>query len=201
VRRGALNHRFCPRCGAPGVDDATLCSDCGESLAPQGYCEVCEAYWTLAPDTACPKHELALVLPARKPSREAAPRPREPWVTVARYGDALRAEAPRIRLEAEGIPTFLEGERMGSPSMYHVATGGVKLHVPASLAADARILLEQSWSIPHDDEDDDRDEAWDDFEPDRDPDAARRDAFRYLVLLVLLTPLLLVVLALWLRAR
>jgi hypothetical protein len=154
----------------------------------------------LAPDTPCPKHELALVLPARKPGRDAASRPGEPWVTVAHFGDALQAEPPRIRLEAEGIPTFIEGERMGSRAMYHVATGGVKLRVPASLAGEARILLAQSWSLPHDDDedDDDFDDVSDDFEPD--PGTAGREAFRFLVLLVVLTPLLLFVLSLWLRA-
>jgi hypothetical protein len=196
-----VSHRFCPRCGAAGVDDSTLCGECGETLAPQGYCAVCEAYWNLAPETPCPKHELALVGPVRKPWRDAAPKPAGPWVTVACFTDALRAEAPRIRLEAEGIPTFVEGERMGSPSMYHVATGGVKLHVPASLAADARILLAQSWSTPHDDDDDDLDfdDAWDDLEPD--PRAAWHDAGRVLVLLAVITPLFLFLLALWLAAR
>jgi hypothetical protein len=58
----------------------------------------------------------------------------------------MAAEAPRIRLEAEGIPTFVEGERMGARSMYHVATGGVKLKVPDNLASDARIILSQTWS-------------------------------------------------------
>jgi hypothetical protein len=118
-------------------------------------------------------------------------------VTVARFGDALRAEAPRIRLEAEGIPTFVEGERMGSPSMYHVATGGVQLRVPASLVADARILLAQSWATP--DEDDDLDDAWDELEPD--PGAALRDVGRALVLLVVITPLLLFLFSLWLGGR
>jgi len=67
-------------------------------------------------------------------------------VTVSQFSDSLAAEAPRIRLEAEGIPTFVEGERMGARSMYHVATGGVKLRVPDNLAADARIILSQTWS-------------------------------------------------------
>jgi hypothetical protein len=197
MRRGALYHRFCPRCGAPGVDDATLCGDCGETLVPQGYCAVCEAYWTLPPAAPCPKHELELVLPGDRPWQEARPQPSEPWVTVARFGDALRAEAPRIRLEAEGIPTFIEGERMGSPSMYHVATGGVKLRVPASLVADARVLLAQSWSTPQDD--DDFDDAWEDLGPNS--GAALRDIGRALVLLVVVTPLLLFLLSLWLGSR
>jgi hypothetical protein len=35
--------------------------------------------------------------------------------------------------------------------MYRVATGGVKLQVPAELAADARVILDQDWSWPHED--------------------------------------------------
>jgi hypothetical protein len=188
--------RFCPRCGTPAHREPALCGACGEALAAQGYCAVCEAYWTLAPGAPCPKHELAL---------EDSPVPAQPsgmrgsadaWVTVGSFADGLRAEAPRIRLEAEGIPTFLEGERMGSAAMYPVATGGVKLRVPASLAADARILLAQSWSTPADD--DDLDDAWDDLEPD--PGARWRDVGQMIVFLVLLTPLVLTLLAFWLNA-
>jgi hypothetical protein len=118
----------------------------------------------------------------------------ESWVTVGCFADGLRAEAPRIRLEAEGIPTFVDGERMGSAAMYPVATGGVKLGVPASLVADARVLLAQSWSPPADEND--LDDAWDDLEPD--PRAAWREAGSLVVLLVLLTPLLWTILAFWL---
>ena len=35
---------------------------------------------------------------------------------------------------------------MGSRSMYHVATGGVRLRVPDTLAPEARIILSQTWS-------------------------------------------------------
>ena len=72
------------------------------------------------------------------------------WVTVKRFPDSLAVAAARIRLEAEGIPTFVEGERMGAPSMYRVATGGVKLQVPAELTAEARVILDQEWSWPDD---------------------------------------------------
>ncbi len=74
---------------------------------------------------------------------------------MKRFPDSLAAAAARIRLEAEGIPTFVEGERMGAPSMYRVATGGVKLQVPADLSAEARILLDQEWSWPDDELDHD----------------------------------------------
>jgi hypothetical protein len=149
----------------------------------------------LTPGTPCPKHDLELE--AGPPEPTATPKHSGPWVTVGKFADALRAEAPRIRLEAEGIPTFLEGERMGSPSMYHVATGGVKLQVPEPLAGDARILLAQSWLVPG--ADDDLDEAWDDLEPD--PSAPRRDVGLALVWLILITPFLLYALAVWLGAR
>jgi hypothetical protein len=66
------------------------------------------------------------------------------------FPDSLSAAIPRSRLEAEGIRTFLEGERMGSPAMYRVATGGVKLQVPADQVAEARIVLAQCWSLPSD---------------------------------------------------
>jgi hypothetical protein len=200
ARRGTLSGHFCPRCGTSGAADSTLCDACGETLVPQGYCAVCEEYWNLPPETPCPKHEVALVIPPRKAPRDPAPRPGEPWVTVAHFVDALRTEAPRIRLEAEGIPTFVEGERMGSPAMYHVATGGVKLQVPASLVTDARILLAQLWSTPDDDVDDlDLADAWDDLEPH--PGAAWHDVGRALVLVVVFTPLLIFLLALWLGPR
>ena len=94
----------------------------------------------------CPKHDLPL--DALGPPRlqfEFLGKPVR-WVTVCHFTDSLAAQAPRIRLEAEGIPTFVDGERMGSRSMYHVATGGVRLMVPDSLAPDARIILSQTWS-------------------------------------------------------
>jgi hypothetical protein len=115
-------------------------------LITQGYCPVCEDYWALPAGVPCPKHELPLdsSQPPKVPF-DVLGKP-EHWVTVCRFGDSLSAQAPRIRLEAEGIPVFVDGERMGSRTMYHVATGGVRLRVPDSLAADARIILSQTWS-------------------------------------------------------
>src|SRR5262249_1799948 len=118
--------RFCPRCQqqTSGRLEPTSCPYCGDPLVPQGYCPVCEDYLRLPVGAICPKHDLVL-------ESEAPPRPRfhidgKPfrWVTISQFADSLAAEAPRIRLEAEGIPTFVEGERMGSRTMYHVATGG-----------------------------------------------------------------------------
>jgi hypothetical protein len=69
---------------------------------------------------------------------------------VGRFPTGLAAAAARIRLEAEGIPTFLEGERMAGLGAYSVATGGAKLQVPVHLLADARIILSQRWGSKSD---------------------------------------------------
>ena len=140
--------RFCARCRKPVAEDRSLtaCPVCGDHLLPQGYCPVCEDYWRLPVGTACPKHDLALddmAPPSPRLDSGASP---ISWVTVGRFSDSLAAEAPRIRLEADDIPTCIDGQRMGSRSMYHVATGGVRLKVPEHLAGDARIILSQTWS-------------------------------------------------------
>ena len=111
---------------------------------------MCEDRWRLAVGAACPKHDVPL---------EAGPEPSLSthdrheaisWLTVKVFPNSLAAAVPRSRLEAEGIPTFLEGERMGSPGMYGAATVGVKLQVPAERADEARIILSQNWSLPAD---------------------------------------------------
>jgi len=140
--------RFCARCRKPVADDrsVTSCPLCGDHLLPQGYCPVCEDYWRLPVGTACPKHDLPLDAVGPPSPRMDSGAKSFTWVTVGRFSDSQAAEAPRIRLEAEGIPTFIEGQRMGSRSMYHVAIGGVRLKVPEDLAGDARIILSQTWS-------------------------------------------------------
>jgi hypothetical protein len=140
---------FCPSCNKKAPDDheRLLCPECGETLIPQGFCPVCEHYWRLAVDALCPKHDIPLEV---NPVPPIAAGYAISWVTVKVFPDSLSAAIPRSRLEAEGIRTFLEGERMGSPAMYRVATGGVKLQVPADQEADARIVLSQSWSLPSD---------------------------------------------------
>lgn len=145
--------RFCPRCARSRDPRATLCPECGETLKASGYCTICERFLTQPVDSLCPKHDIPLI--EGPPSHEIDPSwgPVATWVVVDQFTDAQTADAPRIRLEAEGIPTFIDGERMGSRAMYHVATGGVKLRVPAALAADARVILAQSWSLPtHEDD-------------------------------------------------
>ena len=151
--------RFCPDCARAAHDDheSALCADCGQTLVPQGYCPICESYWRLAALVPCPKHDI--------PLEGAPPEQFEPnesvhpisWETVRVYSDSLAAAIPRSRLEAEGIRTFLEGERMGGPAMYRIATGGVKLQVPAHQTAEARIILSQSWSLPGDESGDSED--------------------------------------------
>ena len=66
------------------------------------------------------------------------------------FPDSLAAAVPRSRLEAEGIPTFLDGERAGGSGAYSAPTEGVRLQVPAKHVADARIILSQNWSLPSD---------------------------------------------------
>ncbi|MGA7500575.1 MAG: hypothetical protein WBX00_27925 [Isosphaeraceae bacterium] len=141
---------FCSRCrkSFSGSFGLAICPTCGDRLIPEGYCPVCEDYWALPVGVPCPKHDLpldALGPPRLQLQLEVLGKPVR-WVTVCHFNDSLAALAPRIRLEAEGIPTFVDGERMGCRSMYHVATGGVRLRVPDSLAPDARIILSQTWT-------------------------------------------------------
>lgn len=106
-------------------------------------------------------------------------------MTLRTFEDPLDAEALRLRLEAEGIPTFLEGSRMSSRSMYHVATGGTKLQVPEPLVADARILLNQTWRESPAGED--LEDAWDELAPET--GLRRRRVMRGLILWLLFGPL------------
>jgi hypothetical protein len=183
---------FCPRCRRDEAATATrVCAQCGDRLVQRGYCPVCEDFLRLPVGALCPKHDLQLE--ADGPERVAAGRfgKVDDWVTVGRFTDSLAAEAPRIRLEAEGIPTFVDGERMGSRSMYHVATGGVSLKVPGSLAADARIILSQTWSstaaeLNIEEDDDELDEHWP--QPDIPETTARNWLQREILLFLLFAP-------------
>ena len=80
--------------------------------------------------------------------------------------------------------------------MYRVATGGVKLQVPADLAGEARVILSQSWSVPGDEGDDDFD--FDDVGDDRAPAPSSIPgwALEALIILVLAGPALI-----WLLMR
>lgn len=173
---------FCPRCGVARKPGGALCAECGDRLIEQGYCGVCERFWLRRVGDPCPKHEIPL---ETGPAAGLAPGYVD-WVTIASYAQPIQAQAPRIRLEAEEIPTFLEGEHVASHGAYHVATGGVRLQVPAELADEARVILSQTWSHPI--EDDDLDDAWDELAPE--PGARRRAVMRALIVLILLMPAL-----------
>jgi hypothetical protein len=144
--------RFCPNCGdlADVASDDRLCPLCGETPIAQGFCPVCEGHWRIAVGEACPKHDLPLEASPTLPTESIQNGRSVSWVTITSFENSLAAAVPRSRLEAEGIPTFLDGERMGSPGMYTTATNGVRLQVPADRAAEARIILSQSWSLPSD---------------------------------------------------
>jgi len=183
---------FCPSCRMTSEETprSALCVRCGSPMYRKGYCPVCEGFQPREAGEFCPKHDLPLEAGAPDPSVAAE---LGSWVEVARFSDAQACQAPRIRLEAEGIPTAVEGERMGDRAMYHVAVGGVKLNVPASLEADARVILSQSWSRDAAElgiEDDD----WDDFEEpgprDKDKDEGHASSSPFGTLRSLVHPIL-----------
>jgi hypothetical protein len=179
--------RFCAHCrGHQGVGLGPLCGDCGETLRDQGYCPICEEYWKLDPGDECPKHEVELIEAAPPHEAFLPAGDRASLVTVATFSHPNQANPPRIRLEAEGIPTFLDGERIAGNTLYQVATGGVRLQVPASLASAARIVISQTWAAPEEPEDD-LDDAWDDLAPE--PGARRRAVMKLAILVFLFGPL------------
>jgi hypothetical protein len=192
---------FCPDCGrAAAESDSGLCRNCGSSLAIQGYCPICEGRLRRRVGELCPKHDVKLLADDVEERPRLADGSTMSWVTVKRFPDSLAVSGARIRLEAEGIPTFVEGERMGAPTMYRVATGGVKLQVPAELVADARVILDQDWSWP--DEDlglaDDPPEEEDHEELPPEPDPARSFLIEIIVILVIAIPMTVAIIAyLW----
>ena len=168
-REPAAAPRFCRSCNRAHASERELCPDCGDRLEPQGYCPVCERFWTLPVGWDCPKHEIALEA-APPPKRRLSLSGRDSWVTVASYIYPHQAEAARLRLDAEGIPSFLDGQRMAANTAYQFAVGGVRLQVPRSSQQDARILLAQSWSVPADDDEHEDEVDWDEL-PDAAPEA------------------------------
>lgn len=184
---GVPTPRYCPRCDRAVGGEARLCAHCGEALREQAFCPVCERYWRLPAGSDCPKHEIPLddraPAPALGPGAGNAIR----WTTIASYYFATQATAPRLMLEAEGIATFVDGERMGSNSIYPVATGGVKLQVPEANVADARVLLSQIRTTP--DGPDDLDDAWEELAPA--PWDQRGKVINWVIALMILGPILL----------
>ena len=183
--------RFCPDCGhASDSSDSGLCDRCGATLVIQGYCPICESRLRLPVDAMCPKHDVTLLADDSESRPLLAAGAPMSWVTVKRFPDSLAVAAARIRLEAEGIPTFVEGERMGAPSMYRVATGGVKLQVPAELTAEARIILDQEWSWPDDELGLEDSPAEDDEQLPHDAESPRTFLIELIVVLTLAIPLI-----------
>jgi hypothetical protein len=177
---------YCPKCCRLRERDQGLCPECGESLGPSGFCPICEGFVLGPPGSDCPKHDVELL---DRPEGLEFDGTSSRLVTIASYGVTSGALGPKLRLEAEGIPTFLLGARMGENSIYQVATGGVKLQVPEEFAADARILLAQSWSTSLDG--DDPDDPWEGLAPD--PSERRRSVMKVAILIFLFGPAVAVV--------
>ena len=184
--------RFCPECGRDADSEGRpLCSHCGGTLAIQGYCPICESWVRRRVGEPCPKHDVELLPENPDPGPRSSASSPVAWVTVKRFPDSLSASGARIRLDAEGIPTFIEGERMGAPAMYRVATGGVKLQVPEELVADARIILSQDWSWPDEELETDDGLGIDEVEPPPSvPASPRAFLIELLVILALAIPLI-----------
>ena len=98
--------RICLKCMLVINDDiaGSLCPDCGATTYPQGYCPVCEDFIRLPVAELCPKHDVELEDGVPSSIHSIAPGEPVDWVTVGVLPDSLAAAAPRIRLEAEGIP-------------------------------------------------------------------------------------------------
>jgi hypothetical protein len=171
-----VSPRYCPRCRRDRSAEARLCFECGEALSSKGFCDICEHFWRLPIGASCPKHELPLEtgpVPIASPF-EPGEQPR--WETVGIYDHALEAGAPRLRLEAEGIPTFLDGERMGNH--HAAASGGVRLQVPRRWFIEARELLCAPGLAFHDElaADDDGDD------PDDNPELSLKHVVKWALL-------------------
>ena len=89
----------------------------------KGFCPVCERHLFLDTGTLCPKHDVELEAPQTHELPPIHEGRYVPWVTVSVFPSSATAAILQSRLEAEGIPTFLDGERMGTAGMYLAATG------------------------------------------------------------------------------
>ena len=175
---------FCERCKRDAPPDDTLCVYCGDPLKVQGYCPICERHVRQVVGDVCPKHDVELVDGPSVPDFDVST---ARLVTVAVFNLGSDVNPARLRLEAEGIPTFVQDERIGTQTLLTVATGGVKLQVPEESAADARVLLSQTWSAPT--EGDDLDDPWEGLAPD--PAERRRSIMKGAIVLHLFGPIIL----------
>ena len=76
---------------------------------------------------------------------------------------------------------------MSGHSLQGFSGGGLSLQVPSELVAEARILLDQTWSLPTEAEDD-LDDAWEELAPD--PGSRRRTVMKVAIVLMLVLPFL-----------
>lgn len=147
MRRSERLDRFCPTCRRRRGRDADLCPECGDRTHARGYCPVCERHLDAPEGDLCPKHETPLEDgPAERPSLSVDAT--DSWVTIRQFRFNSLAIAPRCKLESEGIPTFLDGERVASEVAYTLATGGVRLQVPGSFVDRAREVLGITEPLP-----------------------------------------------------
>ena len=130
--------RFCPGCKLDEFGDfeGSTCPECGDTLRAKGFCPVCESHLSQDAGTLSPKHDIELESPRRHEAQPIREGLYVPWVTVSVFPNSATAGILQSRLEAEGIPTILDGERMGTAGMYFAATRGVMLQVPADRVGD-----------------------------------------------------------------
>ena len=180
---------FCPHCRKSYAHSRNLmsCPICGLTLLQEGYCAVCGNFWALSPGELCPKHDLTLTLQSEV-GDDLAGKGETNWVVADTFEVETEAEAKRIRLESEGIPTHLDNERMGSRSMLLVATGGIDIMVPEEKLADARVILSQQWTIPPENDPAELDDGWAGLESDA-PFERRRRIMKAVIWLMVLPPI------------
>lgn len=148
---------------------------------------MCEGYWPLPEGAACPKHEVPLGPAAGGDERaRGAQGGAVAWRAVGQFNRPAEAEAARLRLEAEGIRTFLDNTRMASHGMLDPSAVRLRVMVPEEEAQDARILLDQTWS--YDEIDDETiDPHGEELGPS--PGDGRRAVMRVLIVVLLGLPL------------
>jgi len=67
--------------------------------------------------------------------------------TVATFDNMPAAHIAKGRLEAEGIPCWLQDENLVQTDwLYNIAVGGIKLQVETRYAERARVILDTDYS-------------------------------------------------------